>query len=38
MVKTRAPELLRSEMANPRWLPKKLAMSGVTDCYQPIER
>src|SRR5438067_3464454 len=38
MVKTNAPELLRSEMESPRWQPQTLVLSGVTDPYQPIER
>lgn len=38
MVKRRAPELLRAELADRRWQPQPLAMSGVTDCYQPAER
>lgn len=38
MVKLDAPELLRAELSHPRWTPQRLAMSGVTDCYQPIER
>src|SRR5262249_1545559 len=38
MVKTDAPELLRSELDSPRWQPQTLVMSGVTDPYQPIER
>ncbi|HEY3862477.1 MAG TPA: PA0069 family radical SAM protein [Verrucomicrobiae bacterium] len=38
MVKENAPELLRKELASPKWKPQVLAMSGVTDCYQPIER
>lgn len=38
MVKTRAPELLRRELSSPRWQPEGIAMSGVTDCYQPAER
>jgi DNA repair photolyase len=38
MVKERAPELLRAELASSRWEPQTIAMSGVTDCYQPIER
>lgn len=38
LVKTRAPELLRRELADPRWQPQTVAMSGVTDCYQPAER
>jgi DNA repair photolyase len=38
MVKPNAPELLRRELSSPKWKPQTLAMSGVTDCYQPIER
>lgn len=38
MVKQDAPELLRAEIAHPKWQPTWLAFSGVTDCYQPIER
>lgn len=38
MVKENAPALLRKELAAPKWKPQVLAMSGVTDCYQPIER
>ncbi len=38
LVKIRAPELLHGEMAAPRWKPQVVAMSGVTDCYQPAER
>jgi len=38
MVKENAPELLRKELASPKWKPQVLAFSGVTDCYQPIER
>src|SRR5205823_6334289 len=38
MVKADAPKLLRQELSSPRWTPKVIAMSGVTDCYQPVER
>jgi DNA repair photolyase len=38
MVKENAPELLRKELSSRKWKPQKLAMSGVTDCYQPTER
>ncbi len=38
VVKYRAPELLRQELAAPKWKPQTIAMSGVTDCYQPVER
>ena len=37
MVKEDAPDLLRRELASPKWKPQMLAMSGVTDCYQPVE-
>jgi DNA repair photolyase len=38
LVKSDAPELLRRELAAPSWQPQLLAISGVTDAYQPIER
>ncbi|MGE3312483.1 MAG: PA0069 family radical SAM protein [Limisphaerales bacterium] len=38
LVKERAPELLRAEMSATSWEPQWLALSGVTDAYQPIER
>ncbi len=38
MVKENAPELLRLELASPKWKPQVLALSGVTDPYQPAER
>ena len=38
LVKTDAPALLCAELMSPKWKPQSLAMSGVTDCYQPIER
>lgn len=38
LVKERAPELLRRELAAPGWRPQVLALSGVTDPYQPVER
>jgi len=38
MVKENAPELLRKELAAAKWKPQVVVMSGVTDCYQPIER
>ena len=38
MVKPRAAELLRRELSSSKWEPQPLAMSGVTDCYQPAER
>lgn len=38
MVKRNAPDLLRKELSAPKWQAQVLAMSGVTDCYQPVER
>jgi len=38
MVKERAPELLEQELSSPKYKPEPLGLSGVTDCYQPIER
>ncbi|HEV7920625.1 MAG TPA: PA0069 family radical SAM protein [Thermoanaerobaculia bacterium] len=38
LVKEDAPELLREELNSPAWEPKTIVISGVTDCYQPIER
>jgi DNA repair photolyase len=37
-VKEQAPELLRAELSAKKWQPTTLSISGVTDCYQPIER
>src|SRR4030095_1804321 len=36
--KMEAPNLLRKELTSPRWNPQPLAISGVTDPYQPVER
>src|SRR5690606_18595511 len=38
MVKERAPELLEEQFSKRSWNPTSLACSGVTDCYQPLER
>ena len=38
LVKENAPELLRRELMLPSWKPQPLAISGVTDAFQPIER
>src|SRR4051812_29388852 len=38
VVKHDAPRLLEAELTSPKWKPQILMMSGVTDCYQPIER
>ncbi len=37
MAKPNAPQMLRQELAHPGWAGETIAMSGVTDCYQPIE-
>jgi DNA repair photolyase len=37
-VKTDAPQLLRKELASEKWQPQTISISGVTDCYQPVER
>jgi DNA repair photolyase len=38
MVKENAPHLLRNELSSPKWQPKPVSVSGVTDPYQPVER
>ncbi len=38
LVKEGLPELLRRTLASPRWKPQTVAISGVTDAYQPVER
>lgn len=38
LFKPEAPALLRRALASPRWRPQPVALSGVTDCYQPAER
>ncbi len=38
MVKMNAPKLLEAELSSPRWRAQVIAISGVTDPYQPIER
>jgi DNA repair photolyase len=37
LVKEKAAELLRRELSSPRWQPKVVTLSGVTDPYQPVE-
>lgn len=37
-VKTEAPALLRRELMRRSWTGEALSFSGVTDCYQPVER
>ncbi len=38
MVKENAPELVREALASRKWVPQVVAISGVTDPYQPVER
>ncbi len=38
MVKPNAAALLRGTLSSRRWQPQVIALSGNTDCYQPIER
>lgn len=38
MVREDAPELLQEALSRRSWRPQVLAMSGVTDCYQPAEK
>jgi DNA repair photolyase len=38
LVKEDAPQLLRRELSSPQWEPQVIAISGVTDAYQPVER
>jgi DNA repair photolyase len=37
LVKREAPALLEAHLASRRWRPQVLALSGVTDPYQPVE-
>ena len=37
MAKPEAANLLRRELASPRWRPAPIVMSAITDIYQPIE-
>ncbi|HTL70834.1 MAG TPA: PA0069 family radical SAM protein, partial [Candidatus Eisenbacteria bacterium] len=38
LYKEDAPEILRKNLSSPKWKPQVVALSGVTDCYQPAER
>ena len=38
LVKEDAPHLLEKALASPSWRPRTIALSGVTDPYQPVER
>ncbi len=37
-VKKDAPELLRKTLMSPNWKPRPIALSGITDPYQPAEK
>jgi DNA repair photolyase len=37
-VKENAPKILAKELSARQWRPRVLALSGNTDCYQPVER
>lgn len=37
-VKRNAPQLFRDWLARPSWKCEPVMLSGVTDCYQPVER
>jgi DNA repair photolyase len=37
VAKPDAPELLRKELASPKWRPEPIVMSAITDIYQPLE-
>ena len=38
VIKEHAPELLREALMKRSWKPQVIHISGVTDCYQPLER
>ncbi|MEQ8847375.1 PA0069 family radical SAM protein [Botrimarina sp.] len=38
LAKPAAPELFRKWLDRPAWIPEPIVFSGVTDCYQPLER
>ena len=38
MVKKDAPQLLEEALQDPKYKPQVIALSGNTDCYQPVER
>ncbi|HMN40698.1 MAG TPA: PA0069 family radical SAM protein [Phycisphaerales bacterium] len=37
LAKANAPELLRAELSKKSWEGESISISGVTDCYQPVE-
>jgi len=38
LYKADAPQLLETALRKPSWVPQQIALSGNTDCYQPLER
>ena len=38
LVKKNAPQLLEEALRDPAFVPQVIALSGNTDCYQPVER
>lgn len=38
LVKRNAPQLLEEALRDPAFVPQVIALSGNTDCYQPVER
>jgi DNA repair photolyase len=38
LIKPNAAQLLKEKFQSKSWQPKMIFMSGVTDCYQPLER
>jgi DNA repair photolyase len=38
IIKENAAELLREKLMAKSWKPETIMMSGITDCYQPLER
>lgn len=37
-IKEDAPAMLRAKLESKNWKPKPITLSGITDCYQPIEK
>jgi DNA repair photolyase len=37
-VKENAALLLREKLSSARWVPRIVTLSGITDCYQPVEK
>lgn len=38
LAKEEAPELLEKQLSSRSWKPQPIVCSGVTDCYQPVEK